>query len=115
MKAIGGQFVAFCIEVQGRWGKQAQKLFNQLANQLALANGTKLHVVKNYWTRRLSCTLRTQIAEAQQFKAAKVMAQEITKRAEHNQSMVEQLRDRGGGYLSGMQTCCWETEDEENY
>ena len=106
----GSDFYAFGIEVQGRFGTQAQQLFNYLVNKLSLATGAKTHVVRSYWARRISCTLRNKIAEAQRFKADRIMTCAHATAQHRAGIMHTQTSSTGRGRLGDTTTTHWDIE-----
>ena len=110
VRELGADFYAFGIEVQGRFGTQAQQLFNYLANKLSLATGAKTHVVRSYWARRISCTLRNKIAEAQRFKADRIMTCTHSTAQHRADIMHTQTSSIGRGRLGDTPTTHWDVE-----
>ena len=110
VRELGADFYAFGIEVQGRFGNQAQQLFNYLVNKLSLATGAKTHVVRSYWTRRISCTLRNKIAEAQRFKADRITTCAHATAQHRAGIMHTQTSSTGRGRLGDTTTTHWDIE-----
>ena len=108
VKELGGTFFAFSVEVQGRFGEQAQKLFNYLVQQLSSATGVRAHVAKKYWARRIACTIQNKVAEAQQFKAARIRTTEFSMAYDAKETMNIQTDTSGAGMVGDNPTTHWE-------
>ena len=108
VKELGGTFFAFSVEVQGRFGEQAQKLFNYLVQQLSSATGVRAHVAKKYWARRIACTIQNKVAEAQQFKAARIRTTEFSMAYVAKETMNIQTDTSGAGMVGDNPTTHWE-------
>jgi hypothetical protein len=101
VKELGGTFFAFSVEVQGRFGEQAQK-------QLSSATGVRAHVAKKYWARRIACTIQNKVAEAQQFKAARIRTTEFSMAYDAKETMNAQTDISGAGMVGDSPTTHWE-------
>jgi hypothetical protein len=110
VKAMGAHFYAFSVEVHGRYGSQATKLFNHLAHHVSLATGTRTHVVKSFWASRISCTLRNQIAEAQRFKADRLMTMDHSIAHDRADKMTQHTKYQAGGWIGDIHTPHWEED-----
>ena len=108
VKQLGGTFFAFSVEVQGRYGEQAQKLFNYLVQQLSSATGVRAHVAKKYWARRIACTIQNKVAEAQQFKAARIRTTEFSMAYDAKETMYIETDTSGAGMVGDNSTTHWE-------
>ena len=108
VKQLGAEFYAFSVEVQGRYGEQALKLFNYLAQQLSSATSTRAHVAKKYWARRIACTIQNKVAEAQRFKADRIRTTEFSIAFDSKIHMCQQIETHANGRVGDSNTSYWD-------
>ena len=108
VKQLGAEFYAFSVEVQGRYGEQALKLFNYLAQQLSSATSTRAHVARKYWARRIACTIQNKVAEVQRFKADRIRTTEFSLAFDSKSHMCQQIETHANGRVGDSNTSYWD-------